>query len=34
MARDFPTGKKVFFGGGENVSGQGMVAYGDTAVCD
>jgi len=34
MARDFPTGKKVFFGGGENMSGQGMVAYGDTAVCD
>lgn len=34
MAFDTPSGKKVFFGGGETVPGQGMVAYDDMAVCD
>jgi hypothetical protein len=34
MARDVPSGKKVFFGGSENVPGQGVVAFDDKAVCD
>ena len=34
MTRDVPSGKKVFFGGGENVAGNGAVTYDDMAVCD
>lgn len=38
MAYDRPSGKMVFFGGEENISGAGefpyVVRYGDTTVCD
>jgi hypothetical protein len=33
MARDQATGRKVYFGGVENVSGKGAVAYGNLVVC-
>lgn len=33
MAYDVPTSRKVFFGGGENVSG-GVASYANTTVCD
>lgn len=33
MARDPPSGKKVFFGG-EEISGSVVIAYGNTVVCD
>lgn len=34
MAYDRPSGKMVFFGGGENVEVLGAVAYDDLSVCD
>lgn len=33
MAYDRPSGKMVFFGGGENIEGLGAVAYDDLNVC-
>jgi len=34
MAYDRPSGSMVFFGGGENVTGMGAVAYDDLSVCN
>jgi len=33
MAHDLPSGKKVFFGGEENVEPFALLRYGDTTVC-